>query len=1030
MGSRHVSVALLLLLCLLLARPSSGVVAESSTPTPTLTPEPSPTPTLTPEPTHTPISVLIVTPEVTPTPPSPWPPEVIKAVATLTALWQAFRWWLIPILLLAGLLALARKVSKELFDQWAKAIAAWIDDRRKNLTAKLRPGPSHDERALLEDIFDRYEYLEMKGFVREKVMIASLESVYVPLFAQGAGEGGRFLRGGELGGLLVRGESGEPIPLSALMPPHRCLVIVGEAGAGKSTFLRHVALTLARALRDRRPALVRQRLDWETDKVSLPIFLPLGGFGLFLEELDEAQKESPNPELLLSYMQHHFRDLKLPEEFFENQLKREEHCLVLLDGLDEVAHFEDRVLISETVALLAQRYERARFAVSCRPEGYRGGAQLGGDFYRADIEPLRWPDDISSFVMRWNEAVLQQSRHAAHENAQDFLHRLEGQERVRALANNPLLLTVMIIVHFNVGQLPERRADLYDNATELLLGWDTRWRRKLAAPPPWLDDIKPLGKRLYLEELAYHWQQQGTPEMRRSEVERFLTPFFRSGQGEEKEQEAAQRTGVFLDWVVERTYLLRPMGDVLSFYRRAFQEYLAARRLAREPAPAKVALTVLEKDWDWWEETLLLAVDHLSASDPARATSLLQAFLKASDKPDTPHRHLILAGRGLADAAREHLPWQLVEETTARLSDAIAQATPAFTVPLRVHAGCALAALGDPRPGISDLFPLLVEVPGGSFPMGSSPEEVQRWKDWTRQAIEGGRYTPPEGWTKDQLYGVLAVWLEAEEGIHTVNVPTFYIARYPVTNAQFAACVEDGGYDEPALWTEAGWAWRQGEGEGWGRPPKRRGEPMYWRDIRFNRPNQPVVGVTWFEAAAYAHWLTQRLQIPDCGLQIWRNGQSEPLNLQTSNLEFRLPTEAEWEKAARGTDSRTWPWGNEWDETAANTAESRGEWTTTPVGLYPGGVSPWGALDMVGNVWEWTSTRWGNNWQKPDYGPPYRPDDGREYPEGKALRVLRGGSWNYLRSYARCADRYGSYPDFWSNNVGLRLVVSPIRSGS
>jgi formylglycine-generating enzyme required for sulfatase activity len=974
------------------------------------------------------MSVLSVTPATTPTPPSPWPAEVAKVLDSFQALWQTFRWWIIPILLLVLLLALARKVGKELLDIWTKRIATWLDDRRRNLAAKLRRGADRDERTLLEDIFDRYECLEMKGFVREKVMTASLESVYVPLFAQGGGEGARFARGGELGGLLAREEAAEPTPLSTILPRHRCLAIIGEAGAGKSTFLRHVALTLSRALRDRQPALIRQRLGWEPELLPLPILLPLGGFGLYLGGLKESEKESPNPDLLLGYLHHHFRDLHLPETFFEEHLKRDDCCLVLLDGLDEVAHFEDRVLISQTVTLLAQRYEGARFVVTCRPDSYRGGAQLGGSFRRTDIEPLRWPQDITAFVVRWNEAVLRTSPHAARDNAQGFLRRLEGQERVRELANNPLLLTVMIIVHFNIGQLPERRADLYDNATELLLGWDTRWRRRLVAPPDWLDAIKPAGKRIYLEELAYHWQQAGVVEMRRDEAEQVLVPAFLAGKGMEKEREAAQRACVFLDWVVERTYLLRPLGNALGFYRRAFQEYLAARRLARESRLEEVALAVLDEDWDWWQETVLLAVDHLSTSDPSRAANLLKAILDVRDAPDDSHRPLVLAGRALVNAAREHLPWQLVKETTTRLDEAVTYAAPAFAVPLRVQAGHVLGALGDPRPGVCDPFPLLVEVPGGPFLMGSPPEEVQRWKDWTWQAIEDGRYAPPEGWTKERLFEVYAGWLEAGEGVHEVEVPAFYVARYPVTVAQFAPFVESGGYDEPAYSTEAGWAWRQGEGEGWGRPPEERGEPAFWRDSRYNRPNQPVVGVTWFEAMAYARWLTVQWQAAGRQLQLWRNGEIRMPDLVSADTQFRLPTEAEWEKAARGTDGRTWPWGDEWDEARANTGEGRGEWTTTPVGLYPGGASPYGVLDMMGNVWEWTSTRWGGDWQRPDYGPPYRVDDGREDQQGTVRRVLQGGSWGHLRDLARCAARRGGGPDLWYNDVGMRMVVVPVRS--
>lgn len=1008
--------------------PSVAVLAQPPAPTdtPAVAQTAAPTSIPTPMPTHTPISVMLVTPPTTPTPLSPWPEEVEKAIKTLRALWQKFGWLTVLIVLLAGLIALSLTVGKELLGTWSKNIAVWLDDRLHDLAAKLRRGPDPAERALLKDLFGRYEHLKMSGFVREKVMTASLESIYVPLFTQGK-ESGRLPRGGELGGLLVRGEAGEPLPLSSLLPHHRCLTIVGDAGSGKTTFVCHVALTMARALRDRRPAFVRQRLDWKVDASLLPILLPLSGFGAYLRTLDEADKESPNAELLLGYMRHHFRQLRLPEGFFEAQFNRHSRCLVLLDGLDEVADFQDRVLISQTIALLADCYEGTRFIVTCRPEGYQGGAELGGDFHRADIDPLRWPEDIVPFVKNWNEAVFKASSHTAADNAEDFLRRLQGQEQVRKLADNPLLLTVMIIVHFNVGTLPERRADLYDSATLLLLSWDTRWRRVLAAPPPWLDDIQPPGKRLYLEDLAYHWQRQNTAEVRREDVEVFLARSFLARLGQGKEVEAADRSAVFVDWLIERSYLLRPLGNGLGFYRRAFQEYLAARRLAREPDPAAAALDVLAQKRDWWEETVLLAVDHLSACDPDRAAALLKALLDALDV-DTSHYHLVQAGRALAGVAREHLSRQLEDEARSRLADAVEHATPAFAAPLRVQAGRALAALGDPRPGVCDLFPVWVEVPGGSFRMGTPPEEVERWKAWYRQEIEKGREIPPEGIAQEQLYEIYTAWLDAEAGVHEVDVPTFYIARYPVTIAQFAPFVhsEGGGYHDPAFWTEAGWGWRQGEGGGWGRPPERRSEPMYWRDSRFNCPNQPVVGVTWHEAVAYCRWLTEQWRMTNSKFQDAQGNAIAICNLQ---FEIRLPTEAEWEKAARGGEGNTWPWGNEWDEKRANTSEGRGEWTTAAVGLYPEGASPYGALDMAGNVWQWTSTRWGDDWQRPTYGYPYRADDGREDPQGTVslpLRVIRGGGWLADRVSARCADRLRLDPGFWSIDGGFRVVVSPV----
>lgn len=279
------------------------------------------------------------------------------------------------------------------------------------------------------------------------------------------------------------------------------------------------------------------------------------------------------------------------------------------------------------------------------------------------------------------------------------------------------------------------------------------------------------------------------------------------------------------------------------------------------------------------------------------------------------------------------------------------------------------------------MFPLVVKVPGGEFTMGEGDEQDK------------------------------------------IEVPTFYIARYPVTNAQFAPFVDsaEGGYNNPEFWTAAGWAWRQGEGEGWGRAPAQRAAPMYWTDSRFKRPNQPVVGITWYEAVAYTRWLTHKWRAAPGELHIWRKGAAAPLDVSGwDRVEFRLPTEAEWEKAARGTDRRTWFWGNEFDTTKANTGEDDVR-RTTAVGLYPGGASPYDALDMIGNVWEWTSTRFADL--------PYRADDGREDLVGTSQRVVRGGSWGSNRNRARCAHRDWFNPLDWNGDSGLRLALSPVFSG-
>ncbi|GAB4570382.1 MAG: hypothetical protein Kow0047_23980 [Anaerolineae bacterium] len=181
---------------------------------------------------------------------------------------------------------------------------------------------------------------------------------------------------------------------------------------------------------------------------------------------------------------------------------------------------------------------------------------------------------------------------------------------------------------------------------------------------------------------------------------------------------------------------------------------------------------------------------------------------------------------------------------------------------------------------------------------------------------------------------------------HRVYLDGFWIMLTEVTNAQYARCVEAGACTPP--------------------------DNGRWKDPQY--ADHPVTDVTWFQANEYARWVGAR-----------------------------LPTEAEWEKAARGIDGRRYPWGDEWDDRKANTSEG-GLGRTTPVGSYPAGASPYGVLDMAGNVWEWTSSL---------YEPyPYRADDGRENPEMPGRRVVRGGSWYDNQRSARTADRGRDVPDY------------------
>lgn len=220
--------------------------------------------------------------------------------------------------------------------------------------------------------------------------------------------------------------------------------------------------------------------------------------------------------------------------------------------------------------------------------------------------------------------------------------------------------------------------------------------------------------------------------------------------------------------------------------------------------------------------------------------------------------------------------------------------------------------------------------------------------------------------------------------VSAVELAEFWIGHTEVTNGQYQFFLEAGGYDDAMLWTDAGWEWRTDQGIT---------QPACLNESDFNAPGQPVVCISWYEAVAYANWLSRE-----------------------TGLAVRLPSEAEWEKAARGSDGRTYPWGESAPSSdLANYGGNVGK--PAPVGSYPAGASPYGALDMAGNVWKWTSTRYANY--------PYMAGDGREDVSGVESRVIRGGSWTTDRSSLVATQRYKADPDVKSRDLGFRVVVIP-----
>lgn len=282
----------------------------------------------------------------------------------------------------------------------------------------------------------------------------------------------------------------------------------------------------------------------------------------------------------------------------------------------------------------------------------------------------------------------------------------------------------------------------------------------------------------------------------------------------------------------------------------------------------------------------------------------------------------------------------------------------ALALEARIEKAEELGELGDPR------AEEWILVPGGRFVMGTDEADEP-----DQRAHESPRLCP--------------------------DLSSYEIMRTPVTVVQFARFLAARGYEERAHWSAEGWAWRVSSGA---LRPRFASDEERAEWHAYLTPSRPVVGVSWFEADAYARWLGAR-----------------------------LPTEAEWEKASRGANGGRYPWGDEWEEDRA-AHRGYGPKKTLPVGVFPKGESPYGMLDAVGSVWQWCNDLYATDaYAHADRRDPQGPSVPPSLPDAGAKplhRVVRGGAWNTLPWSLRCANR-NSYPmGARFSNLGFRCVRS------
>lgn len=795
----------------------------------------------------------------------------------------------------------------------------------------------------LDNIIATHQHLRLQGIrAGSQPLSVSLEKVYVSLTAIDKHVGGKQVKGQPGDEESLRMEHGY-LTISMALQRSRRLVIIGDPGCGKTTLISYLGLTYARTVAGTED-FVRERLGLK-EASTLPIVLPLRNLGYHLKE-KHPNPGKDGPSILLDYLREYYaaQQIPLPEKFFSTYLENGE-AVLLLDGMDEVADPALRQRVARLIEGFASRFDMCRFVVTSREVGYEGVSRIGAGFGLAKVREFD-SAEVRQFIRDWTrvvETTLAGSDSAdvirmAKEKAEGLISAIEGNPRVADLAVNPLLLTVIALVHRYRAQLPERRSELYEEAIEVLLGhWDEAKGLETSTPIAGRE-LDSGDRRSLLEPVAFWMHERQKREIERDDLVTLLAPAFLNMTADETA--ARKAVEAFINLINMRSGLLIERGiGVYGFAHLTFQEYLTARALADRKDVLGYTLKRLPDPW--WREVILLVAGYLSTQGKRRVTEYIQAVMDADRRNEPePFHHLLLAAECLYDVGPARVEGDLLGKARAQLqkqADAPFKKGDRQAVLTKVLATNALTRIESGQ--VVNRFwklpwgePEWVTIPAGEFWMGSEKGEPD------------------------------------EKPLRKLHLPEFQISRVPVTNAQYAIYIKDSGANPPD-------GWRGGQ-------------------IPAGLENHPVVRVTWYDAMKYCTWLGEKTQKP-----------------------VTLPSEAEWEKAARGDkDKREYPWGD-WAELHCNSDEL-GLNETTPVGLFLNGASPYGVLDLSGNVWEWTRSLYKNY--------PYQ-NDGREVVAAKDdnLLVRRGGSFFNSSRVVRCAFRLSYDPDGRDNLIGFRVVVSP-----
>ncbi len=780
---------------------------------------------------------------------------------------------------------------------------------------------------------------------------------------------------------------------------HRLLLVLGDPGSGKTTLLSHYVLRL---LEDKCYA-------------EFGFTEPLKVFFFSLRDL---KKEGDSYQTLDMYLSA-WTQGKLSWELFSQWLE-DEQSLVLLDGLDEISDVQDRIEACKWIDRIVT-HTKAFVVVSSRTTGYRkgDGIELRSLHSKAEIENFT-PEMQDEFIGRWFSASYsgevrppskteeewnfeQQEAAKAKEHALIAFLSDKKNEQLRELAGIPLLLQIMATLWKERESLPKSRVELYDVALGYLL--DYRDRRRGLMPLLTATEAKKVLSPVALwmqEELTKDEADQAEMQKRMQKV---LSDLDNPPSADKFFENIVDRAGLLVEYV----------GNEYRFSHKTFREYLAAFQL-REDRPYdqinKLILHFGSDRFDWWQETLRFFIWQVDAK-------VFDAFMqKLFDSPVS--ETLSPKQQDLLYLLVEEAPWKKIDALKAKLlepniadgqknKEALKVADNRKRYVLRCleiigsqEAVDAVREFVYAEPKLTDdrdILRLAYEIPGVKI-VSDITADIACKVIVSAKAIS----------VRCNSYEFDAQYILVDGGTFTFSVtgkqetvPDLYVAKYTVTNKLYRQFIGYFDSKESAfsdIITVETYKKRLfafvGNIDGFSDYLK--GEKSWAKlfssyyddDKRFNKEDQPVMGVTWYAAKAYCLWLSL----------LESNDQDGTL--------YHLPTEKEWEYAAGGKESRTYPWGEEEPSTTRANYDSN-EGATTPVGRYPDGATPEGLYDMAGNVWEWMEDLYENNTSDEYF---------------KSARALRGGSWSYVPECLRCSARNDYRPAVRDVTFGFRVVRS------